>query len=179
MSLLDRKIFWSPPPKVWAASALALTLVLSGCVSAFEAGQNASGGNNSSQGQSGSSVPNRELTNVSVAVTKIWKFPESQFSTPEKDYLLAVDLEILNESDEDVSVSSLLSFALMGVNGKTYSLSVFAEVDSRLDGTVKPGRKLVGTLVYDVDKNTDFYLTFKPSLLDDEIEFEIGQPGQS
>ncbi len=169
----------SPPPKLWVASSLALTLLLAGCASAFEAGQNASGGSNTSQSTGESAEPIVESTDVSASVTKIWKFPKSQFSTPEKDYLLAIDLEIVNESTEDVSVSSLLSFALTGENGKTYSLSVFADVDSRLDGTVKPGRKLVGTLVYDVDKNTDFYLNFKPSLLEDGIEFQIGQPGQS
>jgi hypothetical protein len=168
-----------PPPR-WIASAGALTLVLlvSGCASAFEAGQNASNGSSSEVVDLGLGEET-VVSNVATEVTKTWVFPEGDLVTTENDYLLAIDLEIQNNSNEDVAVSSLVSFALVGQNGKTYSLSIFSDVESRLDATVKPGRKLVGTLVYDVDRGTDFYLNFKPSLLEDGIEFLIEQPAQS
>jgi len=167
-------------PTRWRITAWALTFafLLSGCAAAFEAGQNASIGSSSEVVDLGSGEETAD-SNIVSAVTKTWVFPEGDFVDTENDYLLAIDLEIENNSSEDVAVSSLVSFALVGQNGKTYSLSIFSDVDSHLDATIKPGRKLVGTLVYDVDRGTDFYLSFKPSLLDDGVEFLIEQPAQS
>lgn len=157
---------------------LSLTFSLSGCVAAFEAGRAASGGDSSSSDPANPLfVGDTAVTEygLEVTVTDAYPFPPSKYSTIEKDFLLGLDLTIVNNSGDDVVVSSLLSFDLVGANGQTYEQSYFADVESQLDGTVKPGRKLVGTIVFDADEGTNYFFTFKPGFIEDDIEFQITQ----
>lgn len=95
-------------------------------------------------------------------------------SRPDNDLFLVAELEIENTTDEEVTISTLLSINLAGDSGREYPLSLMVELDSSLDATIKPGRKLLGEIAFDASDDTLYYLTVQPSLFGDSIEFQFG-----
>ena len=110
---------------------------------------------------------------VSATLVSLKKAGKKGFSTPKNEYFLIAEFELVNNSEEDVAISSALCFDLVSEGGKTYDMDYFYEVESGLDGTIKPGRKLVGQVVFDVNPENLYYLTFEPSLFGEGLEFQF------
>ena len=98
---------------------------------------------------------------------------DSLGSAPDKGHFLVADYTIENASGEDLSISTLLCFGVAGDSGVDYTMSIFGPYDNSLDSTVKDGRKLTGQISFDVADETLYYLTFKPTLMADDVEFQV------
>lgn len=110
---------------------------------------------------------------VTVKLVSLKTSKGQTYVKPDGDQFLLAGLEIVNNSDDEISVSSLMSFDLSGESGTNYDVQPMFQVKSGLDGTIKAGRKMVGQIVFDISKDSLYYLTFKPSLMNDGVEFEF------
>ena len=94
-----------------------------------------------------------------------------KFSEPQEGKIFLIcEIELENISDEDMSIS-LLSFDAYAddysVDDDIFILSSL-NMDS-LGGTVAPGKKMKGSVAYEVPKDwTNFQLDFEPFLLSDQ-----------
>lgn len=109
-----------------------------------------------------------ELGGVTVTLTQVEESMGSQFFGPEdgKVYLLC-HFDIANGTDDDLAVSSMLSFdAYIDDYAASVSLGALAaSSESQLDGSVAAGKKLAGVVGYEVDKDwSKLEITFKPSV---------------
>lgn len=107
-----------------------------------------------------------ELDGVTVTLTQVEESNGAQFFEPEegKVYLLC-HFDIANDSDEDLSISSLLNFDAY-VDDYAVSMSLGAttsSAESQLDGTVAAGKKMAGVIGYEVDASwNELEITFQP-----------------
>lgn len=87
-----------------------------------------------------------------ITVNKLYEYVSNNefiIASEGKKYVVAdITVENLGET-EDISVSSMVCFNLLGLDGKKYDMTI-ADVDGQLDGSVAPGRKLNGTVTYEV-----------------------------
>lgn len=94
-----------------------------------------------------------ELNDVRVTMTDYKESSGSEWNKPtDGNIFLLVQFEIENNSDEEVTVSSMLSFeAYADDYSASLSLSALMENDeTQLDGTVAPGKKMKGWIGYEV-----------------------------
>lgn len=112
---------------------------------------------------------NISITLVSVKTTKKGLLG----SKPDNDYYIVAKFELVNNTEEEVTISSLLGFSLDGESGLGYDIAIFAETDGNLDGSIRPGRKMLGEIAFDAAKEELYYLVVKTSLFSDGVEFQI------
>lgn len=105
-----------------------------------------------------------------------WEYEgECQSETlPDNDFFLIIDLTIENKGDEDLNVSSLLSFNLKNTDGEEGDLNIFLNtVNTQLDGSIMPGDLLKGQIAYDVSESDNYYFYFRDNLLSKDVRFTI------
>jgi len=110
---------------------------------------------------------------VSIKLTQLTTSMGQEYVKPDLDKFLLLSFEINNNSDSDISVSSLLSFSLASDSGLDFDVSPFYNFKNDLNGTVKSGRKLVGQIAFDISVESLYYVTFKPSVFGDDVEFQF------
>ena len=99
----------------------------------------------------------------------------------EGNVFVALQFEIVNNSDADLSVSSMLSFEAYcddySINQSLTGASLYP--DSTLDGTVAVGKKLGGTIVYEVPADwQQLDVSFAPSVwVDQAVNFVVTNEG--
>lgn len=95
-----------------------------------------------------------EMNDVQVTMVNYTESNGSQYNAPsDGNVFVLVEFEIANNSDSELSVSSMLSFdAYADDYALNYSLSatIEAESGSQLDGTIAPGKKMRGEIGYEV-----------------------------
>lgn len=95
-----------------------------------------------------------ELRGVKVSLVSVTKSMGSDFNTPtDGNVFVLCEFEIINDSEAEVSVSSMLSFdAYCDDYACSLSLSALLEKGNKnqLDGTVAPGKKINGVIGYEV-----------------------------
>lgn len=102
---------------------------------------------------------------------------ESDF--PKKgNILLAIEFNIINRSDKEITISSAMSFeAYFDGHGCYNNLDASIAVSdygNQLDGTVKPGRSVSGIIGYEIpDDWQEFEIHYKPRTFSDDIVFTI------
>lgn len=74
-----------------------------------------------------------------------------------------LDITVENDTDKDVTISSLMSFEIKDENGRKGSYVMSIRDNGKMDGTVLPGDKLSGELVYQVPRNGELNLYFTTS----------------
>lgn len=109
-----------------------------------------------------------ELKDVAVTLTQVEESEGTQFFAPEegKKYLLCY-FDIENNSDEDLAVSSMLSFeAYVDDYAVSQSLGAVMAADAgQLDGTVAAGKKMAGAIGYEVAADwAEVEITFTPDV---------------
>lgn len=98
------------------------------------------------------------------------------YTEPKNDYFLVVDLTIENTGDEELNISSMMSFDLKNSNGEKGEYALLTEsVSSQLDGSVMSNDLLKGQVAYDVKDAEKFNFYYSDSLLDDQIKFVINK----
>ena len=94
-----------------------------------------------------------EYKGVKVTLNSITESNGSQFNKPtDGNVFLLVNFTIENNTDTDLAVSSMLSFdAYQDGYSTNMSLSALIEKSGeQLDGTIAPGKKMQGTIGYEV-----------------------------
>lgn len=113
-----------------------------------------------------------ELDGVAVTLTQVEESEGSSLFTPEEGKIfLLCHFEFENNSDEELSISSLISFdAYVDDYSTGVSLSAAAATSgTQLDGTVAPGKKLAGIIGYEAAKDwSQLEISYKPNLLSNE-----------
>lgn len=107
-----------------------------------------------------------------------WEFDgECQsYTEPSNDYFLIIDVTIENTGDEDLTISSMMSFDLKDSNGEKGSYALLTEsITSQLDDTLMPGDTLKGQIAYDVKDSEKYNFYYLDSLIDDQIKFIINK----
>jgi len=97
-----------------------------------------------------------EMNDVQVTMTNYQESAGSEFNMPtEGNVFLLVEFEIANNSDEELGVSSMLSFeAYADDYAANLSLNALMENQgNQLDGSVAPGKKMKGWVGYEVPAN--------------------------
>lgn len=108
-----------------------------------------------------------ELRDVQVSLVGVTESTGSSFNTPnEGNVFVLCEFEITNNSKEEVTVSSMLSFeAYCDDYTCSYSLGALMEKGNKnqLDGTVAAGKKLKGVIGYEVAEDwSELEIHFTP-----------------
>ena len=98
-----------------------------------------------------------ELDDVVVTFIGVTESKGSTYNKPTKGNIFALcEFEIVNNSNEEISISSMLSFeAYCDDYACEYSLSALMEKGNKdqLDGTVAAGKKMKGIVGYEIPKD--------------------------
>ena len=95
-----------------------------------------------------------EMNDIQVTMLNYTESNGSEYNKPtDGNVFVLVEFEIANNSDSDLTVSSMASFeAYADDYALNYSLSAIIEAESgsQLDGTIAPGKKMKGEIGYEV-----------------------------
>lgn len=95
------------------------------------------------------------------------------FTEPDEEVFLIMDITIENLDDESTSISELLQFELQGSDDFKYELSLFADTKGSLGGNLGAGSQVRGELAFDVPLLDSYTLLYQHDLFSDSIPFEI------
>ena len=109
-----------------------------------------------------------ELKDVVVSLLSVTESDGSSFNLPsEGNIFVLCEFEIQNNTKEELTVSSMLSFeAYCDEYACNYSIGALLENDStQLDGTVAPGKKMKGSIGYEIPADwTELEIHFSPNV---------------
>lgn len=113
---------------------------------------------------------------VAVTLTSVRTVPKNDLgSAPSNGSYLVVGFSVTNGSTDDVNISSLMSFELASESGQRGDIEIFVKGKGSMDGTVKPGRKLAGEVTFNVASDAKYFVSFKPGLMSEPMEFEFAK----
>lgn len=98
---------------------------------------------------------------MQVTLNSVETSEGSDWETPEEDKYLILDLTVVNNSDEEKTISSLMNFSLKDAESYSYDITIFTEIKSQLDGTIGAGDTLRGQLAFDVPNSDEYQLIFE------------------
>lgn len=110
-----------------------------------------------------------------VAVHSVRESEGDDYLQPQEGNVLKVlDISVENMGDEELVVSSALSFSLSDDSGEMYMPFVTSDIKQSLDGKLAPGEMLQGEIPYEVSKEVKgLELTFMIPLKDGEAVWSI------
>lgn len=108
-----------------------------------------------------------ELKDVQVSLVNVTKSSGSDYNKPtEGNIFILCEFEIVNNSDKEITVSSMMSFeAYCDDYACTQSIAALMEkgTKNQLDGTVAPGKKMNGVIGYEIPADwSEFEIQFTP-----------------
>lgn len=90
----------------------------------------------------------------------------------EGNLYIYIDVTVENIGDEDVTVSSLMIFTLYDKEGYEADIAFVTDAKGNLDGSLAPGRKMSGEIIYQIPKDTkEFELEIKPDFLGSDAAY--------
>lgn len=111
-----------------------------------------------------------ETEKVRATITGIEKSVGSDFNKPEEGHeYVFVNMTIENISDKEMTISSVFSFDAY-VNDVAINEDLLAQTEAgkTMNGTIAPGKKLVGKLAYELPKDWEqLEIHFEPDVWDD------------
>ncbi|MGM1049096.1 MAG: DUF4352 domain-containing protein [Bacillota bacterium] len=110
-----------------------------------------------------------------VTVHSVRESNGDDYLKPQEGNILKVlDISVENTGDEELVVSSALSFSLSDDSGEMYMPVVTSDIKQSLDGKLAPGEKLQGEIPYEVSKEVKgLKLTYMIPLKDGEAVWTI------
>ena len=95
-----------------------------------------------------------KLNDITLKINKIKTSNGGDFETPKKGHeFLIVNSTVENIGEESTSLSSLLQFKVVDINGLSYESVFLSELKGSLDGELAPTRKMTGEIAYEVPKD--------------------------
>lgn len=114
------------------------------------------------------------ISNVDFTLNSAEASTEGQLATsPDEDMFLILDLTVVNNSSDEIALSSILSFSLKGSDSYEYDLALFVETKGSLDTTVAPGSTVRGQIAFDVPELDSYEFSVTPGLLSDNGYFRV------
>jgi len=114
------------------------------------------------------------ISNVDFTLNSAEASTEGQLSTsPDEDIFLILDLTVVNNSSDEIALSSIMSFSLKGSDSYEYDLELFVETKGSLDTTVAPGSTVRGQIAFDVPELDSYEFSVTPGLLSDNGYFKV------
>jgi len=114
------------------------------------------------------------ISNVDFTLNSAEASTEGQLATsPDEDMFLILDLTVVNNSSDEIALSSILSFSLKGSDSYEYDLAFFVETKGSLDTTVAPGSTVRGQIAFDVPELDSYEFSVTPGLLSDNGYFRV------
>lgn len=98
---------------------------------------------------------------------------DGDFTDPDEEVFLIMDVTLENLDDESTSISELLQFELQGNDDFKYDLSLLADTKGSLGGNLAAGSKVRGELAFDVPLLDSYTVLYQHDLFSDSIPFEI------
>lgn len=114
-----------------------------------------------------------ELKDIRVTLVGVTESTGSQYNKPAEGKIFALaEFEIENNSDEEINVSSIMSFEAYS-DGYTTSQSISALLErgdkNQLDGAIAPGKKMNGVIGYEISKDwSELEIHYTPDLWSDK-----------
>lgn len=109
----------------------------------------------------------------SVVVNSVRRDEGGDFTSPDYDFYLVLDVTIENFTDESESLSSLLQTELQGSDDYMYDQALFVDTRGSLDGDIPAGGSLRGEIAFDVPELDGYIFLYQPDLFSDSIPFII------
>ena len=107
----------------------------------------------------------QEDSGISIKVNSTRVSQGNEYFKPEQGKVFfIIDITLENKTDEEVSISSLLSFELKDADGRDQEISIFADLNGSLDGKILPNEKMTGEIAYETSAEGKLYLYFTASL---------------
>lgn len=162
---------------IFATIALFLTLSLTACAPGWSKSSSNDSKPDSETSQEakvfglGSTISDAD--GVTVKLVSLSTSKGQTYVKPKSGKFLVIGVEIQNGSSDEIAVSSIMSFSLASESGLDFDVSPFFEVKNDINGTVKPGRKLIGQVAFDISVEDLYYFTFKPNAFADGMEFQF------
>lgn len=94
-----------------------------------------------------------EYRNVQVTLTNVQETSGSQYNSPKDgNVFVLAEFEIVNNSDKDLAISSIMCFeAYQDGYATNMSLAALLENDGeQLDGSIASGKKMKGSIGYEI-----------------------------
>lgn len=114
------------------------------------------------------------ISNVDFTLNSAEASTEGQLSTsPDEDIFLILDLTVVNNSSDEIALSSIMSFSLKGSDSYEYDLALFVDTKGSLDTTVAPGSTVRGQIAFDVPELDSYEFSVTPGLLSDNGYFKV------
>ena len=114
------------------------------------------------------------ISNVDFTLNSAEASTEGQLSTsPDEDIFLILDLTVVNNSSDEIALSSIMSFSLKGSDSYEYDLALFVDTKGSLDTTVAPGSTVRGQIAFDVPELESYEFSVTPGLLSDNGYFKV------
>ena len=114
------------------------------------------------------------ISNVDFTLNSAEASTEGQLSTsPDEDIFLILDLTVVNNSSDEIALSSIMSFSLKGSDSSEYDLALFVDTKGSLDTTVAPGSTVRGQIAFDVPELDSYEFSVTPGLLSDNGYFKV------
>ncbi|ALA52199.1 DUF4352 domain-containing protein [Shouchella clausii] len=113
------------------------------------------------------------FNDLSITVNSVDFSEGSEWEQPSKDKYAYIDITVVNNGDEDYTLSSLMQFELVTNEGRSQDITIVSDQDGELDGTIGAGRTMAGQVVFDVSEADYYELIFEEILLSGQAIWEI------
>lgn len=115
-----------------------------------------------------------EEKNFSIKVNSAEVTDGHDFMTSDDgDKFIILDITIENKSDEEMNISSLLSFTLKDEDGRDQDYALNIEQKGQLDGTILGDEKMTGQITFEVPKEGKLTLYFTNDLFGKPLKIEV------
>ena len=178
--------------KKWSIVVIVIAvIVIIGAAAGGSSAKKVSSSDGASQGVSSNTTPSSdkttfgigdtaELKSVQMTLVNAEEFGGADFFTPQDGYVfVGCEFEIANNSKNEINVSSYVSFnAYCDGYAISQSMTGASAWDKNgkktLDGTVAPGKKLSGVIVYEVQSDwKELEVSYSPSFWGKAMTFIV------
>ncbi|MFB4164909.1 DUF4352 domain-containing protein [Alteribacillus sp. JSM 102045] len=92
---------------------------------------------------------------TTITLTNV-RYTSDEFSDPENDHFIAIELDIENNGEESADISTMLNMSLLSANAYEQDQTVMGDSKGNLDSEIGPGRNLKGEVVFDAE-DSEYY----------------------
>ncbi|SHG70464.1 DUF4352 domain-containing protein [Ornithinibacillus halophilus] len=101
------------------------------------------------------------FNDVTITLNEVRVEPGGEFDEADNDKFVVVNMTAENNSDEEVTISSMLNVELYDEDGYSYTTTILTEgIQGQFDGTVAAGKKLRGEIPFDVPDSGSYELHY-------------------
>jgi len=102
---------------------------------------------------------------LKITLNEVRDEPGGDFDEPNEDLFIVANLTIVNTTDEEHPISSLMSVDLKDEEGYSYNATFLVEgTQGQLDGAVEPGETMRGEVAFDTSESGSYELYYSDAL---------------